>query len=554
MPTQPVQTGSPRLRGASLYVLLILLLGLALRVPGLFWGLPDITHPYWSYHPDETLHLQYASDLGAGRLAPRHFQYGGTLYYAVLNLYQYIGQSLSGWLGGYNALANAMIAGRIIGVVTSMLTIVVTYAAGRRLSGEYTALLATLLLAVTPVHAILTRSVRPDEISTLIASLELYGAALLLDGDHRHENRLLCLLGLMTGIATAMRFPLAVFAAAPVTACLVRDFGSLPARRCCLQALRAFALITVFGAVGYALASPLSLLRPDLLRGGMEIQRSYQAGLFLDSFDRGSGLLQYGWRTLREGMGWPIYALMICGLLSAVIQRSKVQLVLLSAVIPYFFLLTLSSWVVVRYTMPLMPALCLLAAGFIALSSRLPFPWRPLVGWSFVPAASWTLVGVVAFLQIPIHQDVRDTTRDWIIANAPTGTPVVDVQSYIDDVYYNPPAAPDYPSSHLILARGLDLKRVLDSPSPYILVVNQSVYGNIDRLGQRHPLAESAALGRLLAERFQLITELHKPVEWMGLHFDAWFTSQDYQIMNPGIRIYEFDPRPKADIHPVASP
>ncbi|HYA28849.1 MAG TPA: hypothetical protein VEI95_08535, partial [Acidobacteriota bacterium] len=53
----------------------VVALGLALRLYGIRWGLPDASHPVYSYHPDESLQLFAAERLANGTVFPKHFIY-----------------------------------------------------------------------------------------------------------------------------------------------------------------------------------------------------------------------------------------------------------------------------------------------------------------------------------------------------------------------------------------------------------------------------------------------------------------------------------------------
>ena len=75
------------------------------------------------------------------------------------------------------------------------------------------------------------------------------------------------------------------------------------------------------------------------------------------------------------------------------------------------------------------------------------------------------------------------------------------------------------------------------------LILNESVYRNMDRLGVRHPQPRIRSLHEAMAGGpYRLMAELRGDVKFLGIDFSGMFTSQDYMIINPGIRIYRREP------------
>lgn len=115
---------------------------------------------------------------------------------------------------------------------------------------------------------------------------------------------------------------------------------------------------------------------------------------------------------------------------------------------------------------------------------------------------------------------------------------VVTIATYQEDVFLNPP----------IPATMKQLEFVLDkekNPSPAqldgdYLVINESVFRDLDRLGPRHPLRGYREFYQGLGPGgFHLIKEFKYPVKVFGVDFSSSFGSYDYLIINPGIRIYK---------------
>lgn len=521
--------------------LLILAIALFLRSGGLFWGLPNAAHPDYSYHPDEVFHVVWAAWLAQGQLIAKHFMYGGTLYYSLLNGYRYLAEALSGHLGGGNFMADVLIVGRIGTVMFSFLAVCLTAAATRRLYGDLAGLIGGAALALFPAHAFLAQNVRPDELGAALVALLLYLCARRLTQTDARERAWpdFCL-GLLLGSMLALRFPLAVFGLAPLSVLwLQRRPTSLLALRAFLLDRRLWALLLAI-PLSYALCSPHTLLHPDGLRAGLQVQWAYQSGVFEDAVGRGPGLYQYGVRMLAEALGWPLYALAAFAVLAAAWRRRPADLLLLAALFPYLFLTANASWVVVRYTLPLLPVLAVLIGGLLV---------EPGVGRAFTRRATGIVIAaVLAFTLLPdlalrrslASPNKRELVGAWLQAHVPADTGIVVFEQYGGDTFYRP----TLPASVEVLV--FPLQEAVDpgvlarlQPAP-LLLLSEDVYGNMDRLGAAHPKPRIAQLARLLRPdgEYRLVRSFEPEIRFLGIDFTSWFRSQDYRIIEPGFRLY----------------
>ncbi len=531
-----------RRRGAwGVGILLVLLLAALLRVPGLRWGLPDALHPGYSWHPDELATLVRARAIAIGQLNPKQFIYGGTLYFSLLNAFYYYGNQLRGLLGGFNELGNALLFGRCVFTACSLLTIVLTWRIGVRLFPPLAGLLAALFLALSPAHAFLAQNIRPDELSALMGTLLVWLGVVILQGQPSRDRLHFAAAGLLLGFVAALRLPLVVFGIAPTLAYMLRERDAGWASGLGTLLRWRLPLLAVVAAGVYALASPYSLLHPDLLRAGVAVQSGFQTGSFADAAGRGPGIYQYGWLALRQALGIPLHLLALAGVLLAAVCRNPSRLLLLAAALAYFIPVTLVSWVVVRYTVPVLPLLSLLAAdALVSLAARGP-GWRHLAAAAAAGIVAWTLLGDLAFLKVQAGRNVRELAADWIVANVPRSGSVVEVQQYSSDVFLNPTIPAGYRHFEFELGTGVDSLLLDDSPRHDYVVVNSATYRNMDRLGARNPQNGAYALQQVLdGGHYQVAAEITVPVRLLGVDYSDQFTSQDFTVINPGERIYRY--------------
>lgn len=537
----PISPGISGVVPYGLSLILVLAVGLWLRMSGLGWGLPNALHPDFSYHPDETYLVLWAQWLQEGRIVAKQFIYGGTLYSSVLNGYRYVADLLSGNLGDANFLADVLIVGRIATVLFSMLAILLTAATARRLYGNVAGIAAAAILALCPAHAFLAQNVRPDELSTTLVALLLY---LSVWRWQRVEPTPATwpdfAIGLLLGAMLALRFPLAIFVFAPLTVMWLRRRETSAATLRALIFGRPLWSMAAAIVLAYFICSPHTLLYPEGLRAGLQVQWHYQSGVFEDAIGRGPGLYQYGVSMLAEAMGWPLYLLAVLSVIACAWRRRPDDLLLLAALFPYLLLTSSASWVVVRYTLPILPVLAILIASGLAQvpgePSRQAWPRA-----TTVLALLLTLLPVMALRQALTAPNTREVAGRWIEAHAQPGALVVSFETYGGDTFYRPTVTGRVEAQAFPLYAGIDpsvLERMHPAP---LLVLSEDVYANMDRLGSAHPKAGVRRLAQILRPEgaFRVVRRFEPEIRFLGLDFSSWFRSQDYRIVQPGFRLYE---------------
>lgn len=236
----------------------MVLLALALRLYGIEWGLPSDRHPNYSYHPDELPSLIWAAWLGQGKIISKHFMYGGTLYFTILDSLLFFTDFISGLFGGSNALAHAVLLGRCFMTGVAVLTIVMVYESGRRLFGKRAGLLAAILLSVSPASIVSAQQVRVDALAALGPLLILFLAARIPDAEGSRRLKAIILCGLAVGAATALRVPLVLCLVMPVAGFLPSTDTVRVWRSAVGPLLKQSVWLVGSALVGYLIASPHS--------------------------------------------------------------------------------------------------------------------------------------------------------------------------------------------------------------------------------------------------------------------------------------------------------
>jgi hypothetical protein len=128
---------------------------------------------------------------------------------------------------------------------------------------------------------------------------------------------------------------------------------------------------------------------------------------------------------LGYGVGFACTALMMAGVLWALIHRSRRNLVLLSWVVPYFLLVTFSPAKFMRYSAPLIPALSVLAGELIIVLLLASDRWpRLAVLAGSVFALLYTTGYDAAYAQLFTQTDARTQAAQWIRLHAPAGSKI----------------------------------------------------------------------------------------------------------------------------------
>ncbi len=440
----------------------LVMLGLALRLVGIDWGLPQVYEeaypfkkawPMWGFGPDHMLDLN-----------PHFFNYP-TLYFYV----QWLGQGLLYLLlRAFGEVHSVMdyrvlyeldkttfyIMGRTITVLFAAGTVLVTFLLGRRVRSTAVGALAGFLVAVNAFHVTKSQVVEVDVPLTFFVMLTLYFAVRVLEEPTwRHS----LLVGICGGLATSTKYS-GLFLVLPILAAhwlalrrirceqrQARPYARHAAarRRSALEShgktssagpqhrrplLQALAAMGIF-ALALVLTSPYIVLDYDNFRIGFNYERDHmQIGHF--GVDRSPAIFFYLRVLATTLLGWPLALVSLTALVVlAGIHRQGWAIVL--AVFPLAYVAAISSFSMKaeRYVLPLVPIAAVLASAFVneicaavrSLRPRLVFATG--AGLTLLLAAP-SFVGYARGLS-RLRDDTRTLARRWLEANVPTGAWVV---------------------------------------------------------------------------------------------------------------------------------
>ncbi len=520
----------------------ILMLTLYLRLYGIDWGLPSRLDPNYSYHPDEAFLFLWSQWLAQGKVVGKEFIYGGTFYFVILRACMYFGDMFREMIGGFNALANAILVARYLQVFLALLTMLLVYECGRLLYDRRTGLIAALILALAPAHIVATQTVRPDAISAFLITLIVLMATKLLKSESTDQRKLLVYTSIAIGATAAFRLPLIGFGIMPAFAYIIARQRSIGAPFWKSLVNSNVLWFTVMVVCTFVVLSPHPLMYPDAFMQGISTTMLYETRVFPDAMDRGPIFFQYGWRLLSQALGYPAYFLVLGGVAYLLARRRMEDKILLAGIGLYFVMLSSITWTVIRYTLPMLPLLAL--AGGVAVirlfegirQYYLKIIFYGMAGLFLV----WTLAADLALVNVVASKNVRVIASEWLTEHIPRDKSILLVKSYEEDDFFNPAIPPDLSIAAAHVTKGSD-SRVLFVEKRYdYIVLHELFYADMERLGNRHPRKEVALFYEgMTGAGLKLVKEIKIPVKFLGIDFSASFEALDYSVINPGIRIYQ---------------
>lgn len=385
-------------------------MALAFRLWGLDFGLPMA-----EARPDEMTIAFQAMKFGRGDLNPHSFNYPSLFKYIVFGefgLYFVIGK-LTHQFASQEDFLRAFFDGavdfRLMMRLWSALLGTLGVALLLRSPGG---IWSAILLAVACLH------VRDSHFGVTDITMVTFatGAVLLADrmrGSGRVRDAVLA--GLVAGLATSTKYNAAVLAIPLASAALLAPSGRVK-----LLAVTGGSMVFAF-----LLGTPYALLDFNTFLHDFRFELDHLAAGH--HVDVGNAWVHHFRASLRNGLGEPLLAAGIFGILLSFGWDLRQAIVYFSFPIVYFALIGRGETAFYRYILPVVPFLCI-GAGMIGVRLR-QAGWITALVYTVVLALP-TAYASVNVVRLMAAGDTRNAMGHWIEANIDTDTTIVHAGAY----------------------------------------------------------------------------------------------------------------------------
>ncbi len=357
----------PQLTSKSTLVLLILvsLFSFWLRVWGIQFGLP------FAYHPDEQQYILPAVGVVSGNFEPlAHYNpalypyfiglvytltYGGFRLFNALpssfDLNAAWSEPMLPWISGLIYLA------RYTSAAIGLLTMLMVYRLGRRAYGRETGVGAAIIFGLTFLPIREAHFAVSDAPVALGVAVTLYLCLKIVKRGHWSDY---FWAGVALGLSAATKYSAGL---------LVLPFGmahllSQKYPRWTERLINTWRMLlaALVAIASYLLVSPYTLLEwEEFWADFSENLESARVGFQGLDLDPAGGAVFY-LKGLIWGLGWSLFILFLLAILFALWRRRRVDLVLLTLPVLGFFYLQRQEMYFVRWLMPFLPPMAVLAA------------------------------------------------------------------------------------------------------------------------------------------------------------------------------------------------
>lgn len=423
---------------AGLCFLLVFALGATLRLAGLTRGTSDfvlpeaaqrgVTTAFYTFHPDEEMVVRAALQPLAP-LAPAFTVYGSLPVYVLRGALQWLlppDPQPPPALEDPAFARPVYLTARVVAVLFSCLALGLTWALGARWFGRPTACLAAGLVALAP-GAI--QQAHFYVVDGLFAALSLAALWAILHSRAGGRVGWTLAAGALIGATASVKLLglllLGVLGAAHCDAAMRAGQGPWPRRLLAplrdpaLWAAAALAVAVLLAFEPYLVADPNRILQTETI-GDFRMSAAIAQGEYLRLWTLAdvhtTRYLHHWTRLFPLIAGWPLTAAFLAGLAHALRRRGPADVVLLTWFALYFGSVGGLHAKHVRYLIPLVPVLSLLAADLL-------WHLRPR-RWGWLPGAAVlaaTTVYGLAFARIYAVEDSRIQAARWLDEHVPAG-------------------------------------------------------------------------------------------------------------------------------------
>ena len=418
---------SPHAKRRLVLLALILCAAAFLRLYGLRVGFP------FEVYVDETYIVRPVLEMyRAGSFRPVGFYYPSLVYYLLLAAAYLIG------LFKEPVAFDLYVVGRTFSAVFSTATVLVVYLTGRRAYDEATGLLAAAFLAFTVTAFREAHFYTTDSLNTFFIALAVYFIVKISLGDGA-KNYVWA--GVAAGLAAGSKYN-GAFLVVPLLFAHLAGGGGAREREGYAYSLKSLAralfsprLVAagVVALVTFCLTTPYAIVEPAEFFGQLSRSGSALSREVVDGNHHYIGTPPY-WYYVENLLFWAMNPLLeaacLAGLVHALARRRRPDIVIALWVVIYFAVV--GGWLnkVTRYTLPLLPFLCLFGARtFVEAVRHFRARGRRELAAVFAAGTCLTLASAVlyslAYAGIFARPHTGAEAVRWVYENVPAGATVL---------------------------------------------------------------------------------------------------------------------------------
>jgi len=402
----------------------------ALAAVARFWGLA-FGMPHVQARPDELILSDISRTLLRGDPNPHFFDYPSLFMYVVAGLdyvYYLFGRGV-GWFSTLDQFINSWLTqwtpfflmARALSATAGTITVVAVAQLATLISDRRTGLVAAFCLALAFLHVRDSHFGVTDVSMTLFIVLSVSAVLVghVAGDDTSGGLRWFALGGVAAGVGAAFKYSASVAVAPAIVAAAI---ASWDARRVRARGLLAFIAAS---CLAFAAGSPFVLLDGgasfrDIVGVAQHVATAH------NGLELGPGGIYHLTFSLRYGLGIPLLVAGIVGLGLLAVSTWRVGALVVAFPVAYWFVLTPSRTVFVRYALPVVPFLCVGAAvALVALARRIEARFA-LPGGAVAALLAVVVVVPSAYSVIQIDRlfatvDNRLVVADWLRTHAMPG-------------------------------------------------------------------------------------------------------------------------------------
>jgi hypothetical protein len=399
---------------------------LAIAVVARFWAI-DFCLPSTLCRPDEEAVASISTYFFTRNFNPHFFDWPSFFMYevsvALIPLFK-----LGNWLGWYRGEkhfvemmrldpAPVFLTARLLSAAAGVATVWFVYRTARRMRDETTGLIAALFLALAFLHARDSHFGVTDITATMLIAVSFLFTTRFAQAPLYVAPKDLVLAAAFAGLATATKYN-AVLIILPLLFVVVRSPKQIAIALGVMMAT--FFVASPFVIIDYTNSMKALQQISDHLTGGHGVSL-------------GRGWWVHLTTSLRYGLGIPLLATGIAGLVVAIYRRPREGVLLAMFPIVYYLTIGAGYTVFARYILPVIPFLCL--AGAIAITEIKKPVIRWVVALAVIAPSAWS---TLQFDILLARTDSRVMVEDWVKQHYPNGAVIGQMLRLSNHLYFIP--------------------------------------------------------------------------------------------------------------------